>query len=478
MNESTQTGEDPAECDQESLHRFRAADAYMELGMADEALNELTAVRSDSPGRPHAEFRVMCLEVALGRYREAIERGRGLERSGCQSDLLHDWIGLAHHLAGQNREAMQAWQPLLPEMWDDDNRSYGMACAMAEVGDFASAVRWLVQCFSLSTKFHDKAFFDVEIEPLLKHGAEGPVGIWALPFAHPAFQRALERARTSKGEIRADPRLRDVAPVHVRPWLETDLVTTTVQLHPRTPPDLRHAYLEWQDCRLAANASRGEMAARRATQWILDHQLAWAEAHARRGNPLGARYHALFAIAHRPADYDRASERLRPLGMGYLFDDLQDLSRDEAIHLAVLWLGSIWRTVRLREELQDLGTAAKRTGLALFLKGGLLRNEGDLSAAASAYHQATARWPQDPSPWINRIAILTEMGRRDEAATLFQSAPACCAVLRVWETFAARLRNRGACITDPTYDSFYGQPDLGGILVPPWHIESPDPPCA
>lgn len=476
MDPETDESENQEAEDRGWLHRCHAADAYVALGMSEEALGELGSVPDGSPHRHYAEYRTMCIEVALGRFAEAIERGRTLERAGWKSHLLYDWIGLAYHLDGRNCDALEAWRPIQPRFWHDANGSYGMACALSELGRFEEAARWLIRCFSLAPRFHAKAFIDVEIEPLLAHGAEAPPDASILDFAHPSFQRALARARACDDQVNADARLLEVVPLHLRSWLQTDLPLAVLRLHPRAPREARQAYREWQTRRIAANASLGERARARAVQWILDQQPTWAEAHARRGNPLAARYHSLFAIARQPENYEAIGQRLRGIGIDYLFDDLRQLPRDQAVAMARLWLRNIHREANLPQDLRDIGTAAGRSSLGLLMTASAFLLRNDPEGAARAHAQASIRWPQDPAPWTNRIIALTQIGRWEEASSLFDAAPPHCAALLAWEALARRIRHRNTDIPIPTHDAFFGQPDLGGILLPEWHIPPTHPP--
>lgn len=447
-----------------------AADAYATLGMAREALDELAGVAPGSPGRAAADYRIMRINVAEGRYAEAIAVGQALERGGHGSAGLSDWIGTAHQLAGQNLEALEAWRPLWPFFWNKDAGCHGMACALSMLGRQDEAARWLVRGFGLSGEFHAKGFFDVETEPLLRHAAEGPLGQWAIHFAHPAVARALAHAAAWKGEIMADAPLRALAPDRVRRWMEASLVNTQMRLRPRAPRDIRDEYMAWQAKRLRAHVALGERGVARAKRWILDRQIEWATAHAREGNFAGARYHVLFLIAHRPEEYERIEKVMRPLGLGYLFDDLGSVPRDAAVQLAGAWVGWVRESNGPREGLEKVGEGARRCGLGLLLEGAALKREGHLEDADAAYEASSRHWPGDPAPVANRIMMLIAMGRWDDAEDVYYFGPEWGAAFAAWWVLGERIVDRDS--GDGTFpgDVFYGQPDLGGILAPGWEI--------
>lgn len=464
----------PAGEDDRWAHHRNAGEGYEALGMVEEALDELGRVPPGSSGHEGVELRMMRIELALGRYPEVIARGEALRGMGCRRLELPDLVGLAHELAGRHLEALVVWRPLWPAFWNHGGGSYGIACALSKLGQFGQAARWLVRSFELSGEYHAQAFLHVEIEPLLRHGALEELGLSALAFGHPAFARALATAISHRGEIRADAPLRDVMPDRFRPWLGVGLLNASVPLRARAPREIRRAYLAWQAGRVATHVALGATAAERAARWILDRQLEWAAAHARAGNCAGARYHALFLIAHRPDEYARVEKVMRPLGLGYLFDDLGSVPRDVAVELADVWAAWACGSSGPREGLERVGGIARRCGLGLLLEGAALKAEGHLEDAEAAYEASSRRWPGDPSPVANRIMALIAMGRWDDAESVYYLGPEWGAAFAAWWVLGERILDRDAGDGKVPWGEFYGQPNLGGILAPGWEIPLPD----
>lgn len=467
--------EAPAGDDDRWVHHTNAGEGYEALGMAEEALEEFGRVPVDSATGEKAQLRSMRIEVALGRYAEAIARGRALERVGCLRPEVLDLIGLAHELAGRHLEALVAWRPLWPHFWNDGGGSYGIACSLSKLGQFGQAARWLVRSFELSADYHAQAFLHAEIEPLLRHGARGELGLSALAFGHPAVARAMATASAHRGEIRLDALQLDVLPDLLRPWFgAVDLAKSAIRMRPGAPREIRRAYLAWQAERVAANVALGAKAAERAARWILDRQLEWAAAHSRAGNCAGARYHALFLIAHRPEAYDRVEKEMRSLGLGYLFDDLGSVPRDVAVQLAGVWAAWASGSSGPREGFETVGGIARRCGLGLIMEGAALNAEGHLEDAEAAYEASSKHWPGDPAPVANRIMALIAMGRWDDAESVYFLGPEWGGAFAAWWVFGERILDRDAGNGKVPWGEFYGQPDLGGILAPGWEIPVSD----
>ncbi len=377
----------------------------------------------------------------------------------------------ALHLSGRSREAFDLFMGHPEFMNKSEYDAYCLACYAAPIHEMEWASKALLQALEQGSTFWDKTFLDADLEPLWEYGVHGAISVeQALRFAHPKIIQVVAYAGTLSKEQRIDYQLLGRVPETCRPYLRLNPLLEFYGLKPGTPIGVRELYLDWQKTTRDRNVTLAQTAIKRSQAVVLEHQLPWAIEKAKDGNLLGARYHLLFAILHRAdwlSDFDDA---LRPLGLGYVLDDLTEALEAEprTLHLIcdAATLNREERASEAMDLLDDLPPSIRENTVVLIQRGHALESLGDYRRAVHVWQVVAKRWDKDAIGYCNGARALMKLSQWNDAKHLLtRGVPAAIGKLKVFkrlrEQCLAQDVTAGLCFQD-----FYGQPDLGEILAP------------
>jgi predicted Zn-dependent protease len=143
-----------------------AAQGYLELGMAKEALTELESLHLPEDRDPDLlELRLHVLMQAK-RWPEVIAAAGELIR--IRADALPAYIHGAYalHELGRTREALEFLREGPGELRDDPTFHYNVACYEAVLGNREAALESLDRSFALEGGYRDFARWDPDLESL------------------------------------------------------------------------------------------------------------------------------------------------------------------------------------------------------------------------------------------------------------------------------------------------------------------------
>lgn len=172
-----------------------------------------------------------------------------------------------------------------------------------------------------------------------------------------------------------------------------------------------------------------------------------------------------------PYRFHEFEQELRPLGMGWLFDDIQRATLEDPQILKKL--EDIWSRRKMRTEpcadlLDEIAAWHPRiqeTGLFLIQRGHILEGLGRDDEAMRCWLTLIERWPDDPSGFYSAARIMAKHKKWNYADQIISRLSVGCQnilpVEALRKKIADRNMNKTALISEST---FYGQRDLGGIL--------------
>jgi tetratricopeptide (TPR) repeat protein len=214
---------------------------------------------------------------------------------------------------------------------------------------------------------------------------------------------------------------------------------------------------------------------KKALDVVLNAQLKYAAEHALLGNHLGARYHILLALARRPEMLGSfyAEPNLNPLHD--LLDSLAEVQRTDPGFCARMdSLGEL-----IFDDLEEAWKTLDQTprsvrGHPLFqLRQAMIYSEDkDYERALPIYLELCETWPYDAAGFANACNCLMQLNRWAEAQTVLDRAPECYQRFHLYRTQRENLRQGNLVCSPPKTVPFRGQPDLGGLLVPPQPLKS------
>ncbi len=295
----------------------------------------------------------------------------------------------------------------------------------------------------------------------------------ALAFGHPAMRAASEATNALAGkresELGLNPSMLERVPEAFRAFLVAQPRTFSY-LAPGTPSEIRQSFLEWQEAEVAGIAQMVERAIQAASTYILDHQLEWAVRHAEAGDLWGARSHAAFALRYRPETFRDFEAALRPLGVGYFFDDIEPLLRHDPNFLGRfvdMITGIPIIPPAEAEEIVKRHVHRKTSSVhAQILAAFLTPRFGTPELEALQWMAVVCAWPRDPIGFANAADALLRGGRIDEAADLIRCSPPAFTLLTRWHEILRDIQQRqyGPRVQP---EVFYGQPYWRGALSEP-----------
>ncbi len=146
--------------------RIQAAQGYSELGMTNDALEELDGVAPPFCERP--EFLEMRLLILLHarRWKEALAAARRLCKvvPGFSAGYIHTAFCL--HELGRTSEAKALLLSGPPSLLEEPTYHYNLACYECALGNLESAQAHLETTFAMDRKFRDFARTDPDLAKL------------------------------------------------------------------------------------------------------------------------------------------------------------------------------------------------------------------------------------------------------------------------------------------------------------------------
>lgn len=450
---------------------YLSAKGYLELGMAEEARNEFLTIGPEDEAYVSARSQLILLSSHLDpvAMNGGAEEGLRLIRSRpeiVRSDLINN-TALCLHFAGRNLEAFELTKEFASILEWTPGDFYGLSCYAARIGEFEEAAQNLVEGMGggmCSDYFH--MFMDLDLEPLYRHAAEEEMKIeTAVCLANPRLKAALTALENYEDII--DVMLLREMPQKFQRAFRQNQKTGHYCLDFNAPEILRCEIKDW----LTAARSRITTLARRgiakARTMVMDAQFDFAVAAAKRGDFLAARYHAILGFSVRPETFARFDSRLSPLGMGYFFDDIRHAWREDPIFRELVRAATPYETKSPADQiecLEDCGQLAKETTFWILLRSTVARSIDSPTEAKYWNIEVIRRWPDDPSAFNNLLHIYEKEEAWDAAALVLANVPPSFDLLRAAETHAESITKRQPS-KFPAYTHFYGQPDLGRIVI-------------
>ena len=441
---------------------LETARGYKRLGLFDEARAECETIPENDSNWRNAQELLIGIDVCQERMSEAATRGKALLAKGNIGEYLVLFTVMALHQSGKSREAYDLLMAHHGMFIGDSDAAYSFACYAAPVGEIDFAIQALLVNYKSTKHYWIKSCLDADLETIWVRGAAGNISLdSSLALAHPVMLQALETSANYQNEIPIDYVIKSQVPENCRTYLRIHPENGFYTLDRETPADIRDNYLNWQQDYKTRTMSLARKAILLAKEVVLDHQLEWAVEKAKAGNLVGARYHVLFALAHRPQELQRFAQELRPLGLQYFFDELlyaASLTPDFCAKLRQVTLAQEAGQTALASDLLDLIPAQLQTlTICLLMRANNENRRGYRHFATRLYRKIARRWPLDPVGYYNTIENLMEEEKWDEASQVFDQAPESYRILALSQQHRTQLDNRE--YKPGKGDVFYGQPE-------------------
>jgi len=254
-----------------------------------------------------------------------------------------------------------------------------------------------------------------------------------------------------------------------------NLQTYMYELSPTAPGSLRREFREFLTDITRRTASLVRRGIERAREMVLDVQLDFAVAAARRGDFLSARHHSILSISARPDSFELFDAALSPLGLDWFFDDIKRARAEDPSFRQMLESTFPFEAISVQcrmEMLEDCGSLAKATTFWILSRSILARYIDGTSEAKAWHIEVIRRWPEDPAAYHNLLLIYENEHAWNEASILLANVPPSFSRLSAAQAHVLTVGQRkSACF--PKYTAFHGQPDLGGIVVLPGKNSGP-----
>lgn len=448
---------------------FLAAESYLELGMAEEARREFLKVLPEDVAYACARSQLLLfpsyLDVAA--MNGSAEEGLSLIHSRpeiVRSELINN-TALCLHFAGRTREAYELTNEFSDVLEWTSGDFYGLACYAARIGEFEEAARNLIEGIDgeISSNY-SHMLVDLDLEPLYRHAAEEEMTVaTAICLADPRLA-ALETC-----EDIIDVMMLKEMPQEFQKAVRPDPETGHCCLDFHAPMALRREIKEWLHAvggRMTILARRGFA---RARAMVLEAQFDFAVAAAKRGDFLAARFHAIFGFSARPETFARFDSRLSPLGMGYFFDDLRCAWGNDPVFRELIGATTPYKSKSPVEQMQcleDCGPLAKETTFWILLRSAVTDSIDGPTEAKYWNLEVIRRWPDDPSAFNNLLLIYEKEEAWNAATLVLTNVPSSFDHLRAAKIHAEIISKRRD-FKFPVYKHFYGQRDLGQIVILP-----------
>lgn len=148
-------------------HYINAAQGYLELGMTDEALAELSRVpESDLPHPDVEQLRVYILMRAR-RWREALDACVKLRADHPELVLGYIHGAFCLHELGRTEEAMSLLKQGPASLLREPVYFYNLGCYHAVLGQPEEAQNYLQMSFNMDEKFREIARYDPDLEGVI-----------------------------------------------------------------------------------------------------------------------------------------------------------------------------------------------------------------------------------------------------------------------------------------------------------------------
>lgn len=452
---------------------FLRATGYQDLGMLKEAREEFLKVRSDDATYACARTELMMLSSQLDVAAMKAEAEGGLNLIRSRPEIVHSALinntALCLHYAGRTHEAHDLINEFADILEWTPGDFYGLACYAAGIGDSEEAASALLEGMAsgLSPEY-SHMFMDPDLEPLFLHAAEGEMTIeTAVRMANPRLVAALA-ALENTDELFDGMLLREMPPKFQR-HSRIHLTEGMYRIDLNAPVALQRRLRGWlkgvRD-RVTELVRRGIT---RARKLVLDAQFDFAVAAAKRGDFFAARYHSMFGFSARPESFDRFDAALSPLGMGYLFNDIRRAWGEDPVFQELIRSTTPVESlspIEHIENLEDCGRLAKETTLWILLRAVVARAIDRPPDIKLWNIEVIRRWPDDPAAFHNLLSIYEGEGAWDRAAILLAHVPPSFHHLRHAKSHSERVRLQKLC-GFPKSRNFYGQPDLGQLVIFP-----------
>jgi len=148
-------------------HRnLEAAQGYCELGMSEDALEELACVPEELQSHASVvELRLIILMQAR-RWKAALNAGRELTKIAPQKNIGYIHSAFCLHELGQTDAARKLLLDGPETLHAEPVFHYNLACYECMLGRLEAARQHLDKSFELDKKFRDYAKTDPDLEPL------------------------------------------------------------------------------------------------------------------------------------------------------------------------------------------------------------------------------------------------------------------------------------------------------------------------
>jgi hypothetical protein len=353
------------------------------------------------------------------------------------------FAAMAVHQSGDPPKALGILLANQEMFRDDVEAAYSFACFAAPAGEIDFAIKALLFNYRGSKKYWNKACLDADLESIWVMGAAGNISLdSSLAIANPVMLRAVEASMATPTAMDIDYVLKKQVPENCRAYLRIQPANGFYTLDRDTPANIRDRYLAWQQDYKARTLKLAQHAIQLAKEVVLDHQLEWAVEKAQAGNLIGARYHVLFALAHRPNELQRFAQKLRPLGLKYLFDELlyaESFDPDICVKLGQADAArNAGQYERALDVLDALPPHLQALPICTLPRANNQNSRGYRHFALRLYKQIARRWPRDPVGYYNAIENLMADEKWDEARHIFEQAPESYRILALSQEHQTR----------------------------------------
>jgi tetratricopeptide (TPR) repeat protein len=142
---------------------LRAASGWLELGMPDDALEELKGLtKEEGETRKATELR-MAAQMAQGDWKSAGETGLELCEMAVDEPDFHLSAAYCLHEAGETKEAMRCLEEGPEVLEEMAIFHYNKACYLCVMGDVKGASECLARAIEMDDSFQEAAMVDKDL---------------------------------------------------------------------------------------------------------------------------------------------------------------------------------------------------------------------------------------------------------------------------------------------------------------------------
>lgn len=458
---------------QDRARLMNEAEAHFHLGLRDEAERQVDQyIETFGADVPSLEMKLGMVS-SRGDYRmaAAIAKASPAFSSISTRGLYEVSIAGDPAWAFSNCLSMEASRSDSAIYW------FNRACFASGTGLFPEAIRSLIRSFCLSGRYHADSFLDPDLEPLWlwmakSSGSEAHAEI----LSHGVWRTAIRSLEDCDIELTLTPVMRPRVPKKFLRYLPLGSIANGIYADSTMPAALYRQYLQWQMVTARANARRVRAAVFCARKPLARLQIRFAHWQAKQGNPTAARYHAVQYLAMEPGGISQLAG-LRKLGMAYQLDDIAPaMAEDPAFAKTIQTAAHRCNDhTDARELLDDTGPVGKQSNLFKLRLAHFEINVGHSREALTLLSEVFHAWPKDATAASRLTDLFISQERWEEARISFNATPEHYRHFRrrrehmqmiATEKLSVKSENR------PFSDTFYGQRDLGGALLPGYFLES------